>query len=171
MVEALKPFFSASGIAVIGASAKPNKLSFGIVKNLTLYGYQGGIYPVNPKEKEILGLTCYPDILQVPDPVELAVIVLPAGMILQTVRDCAQRGVKAITVISGGFKELGSEGEALEKEVLQVVQKNGMRMVGPNCVGTMSLHTGLNTTFIHGTPDKGGIVITSYSIHYTKLYD
>ncbi len=163
MVEALKPFFSASGIAVIGASAKPNKLSFGIVKNLTLYDYQGKIYPVNPKEKEILGLTCYPDILQVPDPVELAVIVLPAGMILQTVRDCAQRGVKAITVISGGFKELGSEGEALEKEVLQVVQKNGMRMVGPNCVGTMSLHTGLNTTFIHGTPDKGGIGFLSQS--------
>ncbi|MAT43872.1 MAG: acyl-CoA synthetase [Anaerolineaceae bacterium] len=163
MVKGLKPFFSASGIAIIGASAKPNKLSYGIVKNLTLYGYQGAIYPVNPGAKEILGLTCYPDIKNVPDPVELAVIVLPAGMILPVVKDCAERGIKAVTVISGGFKELGEEGQALENEVLDVIKQNGMRMVGPNCVGTMSLHTGLNTTFISGAPDVGGIGFLSQS--------
>ncbi len=163
MVKGLKPFFSASGIAIIGASAKPNKLSYGIVKNLTMYGYQGGIYPVNPSAEEILGLTCYPDIKDVPDPVELAVIVLPAGMILQVVKDCAERGIKAVTVISGGFKELGAEGHALENEVLNVIKQNGMRMVGPNCVGTMSLHTGLNTTFISGAPDVGGIGFLSQS--------
>ncbi len=163
MVNGLKPFFSASGIAIIGASAKPNKLSYGIVKNLTMYGYQGEIYPVNPSADEILGLTCYPDIKDVPDPVELAVIVLPAGMILKVVKDCAERGIKAVTVISGGFKELGEQGQALENEVFDVIKQNGMRMVGPNCVGTMSLHTGLNTTFISGAPDVGGIGFLSQS--------
>lgn len=163
MQNSLKPFFDSSGVAIIGASKKPNKLSFGVVKNLTLYGFQGAIYPVNPKEDEILGLPCYPDILSVPDPVDLAVIILPASTILPIVQDCLQRGIKAITVISGGFKELGSEGEELERKLVAFVKENDIRMVGPNCVGTMSLHTGLNTTFISGVPDTGGIGFLSQS--------
>ncbi len=161
--KSLIPFFSAKGVAIIGASSKPNKLSYGIVKNLTLYGYQGGIYPVNPGSAEILGLKCYPSVGEVPDPVDLAVIVLPAGQILQAIDDCAARGIRAVTVISGGFKELGEEGAALEKQVLALVKARGMRMIGPNCVGTMSLHSGLNTTFISGIPDAGGIGFLSQS--------
>ena len=118
---------------------------------------------MNPKVDEILGYRCYPDILKVPDPVDLAVIVLPAGIILPVIQDCEKRGIKAITVISGGFKELGAEGEALEEKILQFVKEHNMRMVGPNCVGTMSLHTGLNTTFISGVPDTGGIGFLSQS--------
>jgi acetyltransferase len=163
MQNSLKPFFDSRGVAIIGASNKPNKLSYGIVKNLTLYGYQGGIYPVNPKVDEILGYQCYPDILSVPDPVDLAVIILPASYILPILSDCQKRGIKAVTVISGGFKELGPDGELLEQKVLQFVKEHDMRMVGPNCVGTMSLHTGLNTTFISGVPDKGGIGFLSQS--------
>jgi len=163
MPDSLKPFFSPDGVAIIGASSKPNKLSYGILKNLTLYGYKGAIYPVNPGSEEILGIKCYPDILQVPDPVDLAVIVLPAGMVLEAVTHCAKRGIKAITLISGGFKELGPKGEELENQVLSIVHKNGMRMIGPNCVGTMSLHNGLNTTFISGVPDIGGIGFLSQS--------
>ncbi|MDO9085385.1 MAG: acetate--CoA ligase family protein [Anaerolineaceae bacterium] len=163
MQNSLKPFFDSSGVAIIGASNKPNKLSYGIVKNLTLYGYQGGIYPVNPKVDEILGYQCYPDILSVPDPVDLAVIILPASYILPILSDCQKRGIKAVTVISGGFKELGPDGEELEQKVLQFVKEHDIRMVGPNCVGTMSLHTGLNTTFISGVPDTGGIGFLSQS--------
>ena len=163
MKKDLKPFFDSAGVAIVGASNKTNKLSYGIVKNLTLYGFKGGIYPVNPNVDEILGYKCYPDILSVPDPVDLAVIVLPAGVILPVIQDCEKRGIKAITVISGGFKELGPEGEALEKKILQFVKDHEMRMVGPNCVGTMSLHTGLNTTFISGVPDTGGIGFLSQS--------
>lgn len=162
-MEDLKPFFDSQGVAIIGASNKPNKLSYGIVKNLSIYGFKGKIYPVNPKSDEILGYRCYPDILSVPDPIDLAVIILPAGYILPIIKDCEKRGIKAITVISGGFKELGPDGEALEKEVLQFVNDHHMRMVGPNCVGTMSLHTGLNTTFISGVPDTGGIGFLSQS--------
>lgn len=163
MQNGLKPFFESKGVAIIGASNKPNKLSYGIVKNLTLYGYKGKIYPVNPKEDEILGLRCYPDILSVPDPVDLAVLILPASTILPIVEDCNKRGIKAVTVISGGFKELGTQGEELEKQLLAFVKDNNIRMVGPNCVGTMSLHTGLNTTFISGVPDTGGIGFLSQS--------
>ena len=163
MQSNLKPFFDSAGVAIIGASNKPNKLSYGIVKNLTLYGFKGEIYPVNPKEDEILGLKCYPDISKVPDPVDLAVIILPAGLIFPVVQECYKRGIKAVTVISGGFKELGPQGEKLEKELVEFVRNNGMRMVGPNCVGTMSLHTGLNTTFISGVPDTGGIGFLSQS--------
>lgn len=163
MQNSLTPFFSPQGVAIIGASSKPNKLSYGILKNLTLYGYQGEIYPVNPGSTEILGKKCYPDILQVPDPVDLAVIVLPAASVLDAVKDCGTRGIKAITLISGGFKELGPEGEELEKQVVAFVRQSGMRLVGPNCVGTMSLHTGLNTTFISGVPETGSIGFLSQS--------
>lgn len=163
MNKGLRPFFDASGVAIIGASSKPNKLSYGIMKNLTSYGYQGAVYPVNPSATEILGLKCYPSILDVPDPIELAVIVLPAELVLAAVKDCAIRGVQAIILISGGFKELGAHGEALENEVLAVIKSAGMRMIGPNCVGTMSLYTGLNTTFIGGMPQIGGIGFLSQS--------
>ncbi len=163
MKDELKPFFNAEGVAIIGASSKPNKLSYGILKNLTLYGFQGAIYPVNPSADEILGLRCYPDILSVPDPLELAVIVLPAGAVLASVKECVARGVKAITLISGGFKEMGTAGESLEQEVVSIIEQAGIRMIGPNCVGTMSLYSGLNTTFIDGVPETGGIGFLSQS--------
>lgn len=159
----LKPFFAPQGVAIIGASATPNKLSFGIVRNMTLYGYQGHIAPVNPKVNEILGLQCYPDIFSVPDPVDLAVIVLPAPAIPEVVEACGRRGIQAVTIISGGFKEIGSGGASLEQQILEIAKRYPMRLIGPNCVGTLDLYTGLNTTFIQGVPAKGGIGFVSQS--------
>jgi len=163
MRESLKPFFEPASVAVIGASKNPDKLSNGIVKNLLAYGYDGRVYPINPKEKEILGLKCYMSILDVKDPVDLAVIILPAKFIAAVITDCGEKGVKAVTVISGGFKEVGPDGTALEKELITIVKKYNMRMIGPNCVGTMNLITGLNTTFIRGIPTAGGIGFISQS--------
>lgn len=163
MIESLRPFFNPLGVAVIGASSNPSKLSFGILENLKQYGYSGKIYPVNPKSDAILGLPCFPDILSVPDPIDLAVVVLPANFAPQVLRDCAQSGIKAVTIISGGFKEVGDEGRALEEECLAIARENGIRIIGPNCVGTMDLYSGLNTTFIRGVPDKGGIGFLSQS--------
>ncbi len=163
MCESLKPFFEPASVAVIGASKNPDKLSNGIVKNLLAYGYEGRVYPINPKEKEILGLKCYMSILDVEDPVDLAVIILHAKFIATVVTDCGEKGVKAVTVISGGFKEVGQDGTALEKELIKLVKKYNMRMIGPNCVGTMNLITGLNTTFIRGIPTAGGIGFISQS--------
>ncbi len=163
MQNGLKPFFSPRGVAIIGASAAPNKLSFGILRNLSQYGYSGHIAPVNPKEKEILGYPSYSDIASVPDPVDLAVIVLPAQMIPGVLEDCGKRGVKAVVIISGGFKELGPEGAAVEAGLVDIARKYHMRLIGPNCVGTLDMYTGLNTTFIQGLPAKGSIGFVSQS--------
>ena len=163
MPEALRPFFAPTGVAIVGASSNPAKLSYGILENLTQYGYTGKIYPVNPKSKEILGLKCFPDIQSLPDPVELAVVVLPANFAPQVLEDCGKRGIKAVTIISGGFKEIGEEGLALEQQCLEIARQYDIRLVGPNCVGTMDLYSGLNTTFIRGVPDRGGIGFLSQS--------
>ncbi len=163
MTSSLAPFFSAAGVAVIGASANPRKLSHGILRNLLGSKYAGGIYPVNPGESEILGKHCYSSILDVPAPVELAVIVVPVAATPATLEDCGKRGIRAAVIISGGFKEVGQSGADLEKECLRIADKYHMRLIGPNCVGTMDLHTGLNTTFIHGMPDEGGIGFVSQS--------
>ena len=163
MKSDLAPFFSPEGVAIIGASTNPRKLSHGILKNLASYGYQGGIYPVNPKADEILGLKSYPDIADVPDPVDLAVIVLPAPMTPSVLRACGERGIKAVVIISGGFREVGGKGVKLEEESRQIAEHYGMRIIGPNCVGTLDLHTGLNTTFIEGVPATGSIGFLSQS--------
>jgi acetyltransferase len=163
MASDLAPFFSPEGVAIIGASTNPRKLSHGILKNMTLYGYEGGIYPVNPKADEILGFKAYGDIGAVPDPVDLAVVVLPAGATPQVLEACGKRGIGAVIIISGGFREVGSQGKALEAECKDIAQRYGMRLIGPNCVGTLDLHTGLNTTFIEGVPAVGSIGFLSQS--------
>jgi len=163
MSSSLNPFFEPRGVAIIGASASPDKLSYGILKNLMSYGYRGGIYPVNPKSEEILGIPCYLEICQVPDPVDLAVIVLSSKLIPSMLEECGKRAIKAAIIISGGFKEIGDEGRVLEAEVLKIADKYGIRLIGPNCVGTMNLVTGLNTTFIKGIPSTGGIGFISQS--------
>ncbi len=163
MPSSLSPFFEAAGVAVIGASSNPRKLSYGILKNLVDSKYMGGIYPVNPGSSEILGKTCYPDISTVPDPVELAVIVLPVAATPETLEACGKRGIKAAVIISGGFKETGADGLELEQKCLTIARQYGIRLIGPNCVGLVNLYNGLNTTFINGVPDVGGIGFLSQS--------
>jgi len=163
MNDSLKPFFEPRGVAIIGASENPEKLSHGILKNMLQYGYAGGVYPVNPKSETILGKACYTDISQVPDPVDLAVIILPAPATVQVLEACGKRGLRAVTVITGGFKEVGEEGRQLEGRILEICKTYQMRMIGPNCVGTMNLISGMNTTFIKGKPATGGIGLISQS--------
>ncbi|MCJ7622496.1 MAG: acetate--CoA ligase family protein [Anaerolineaceae bacterium] len=156
-------FFKPHGVALIGASSNPNKLSYGVLVNMTQYGYGGNVYPVNPRSEEILGLKCFPDISHVPDPVDLAVIMIPAPYVPETLEACGKRGVKAVTIISGGFKEVGESGASLEKRCLEIAHEFNMRLIGPNCVGTMYLENGFNTTFIRGVPDRGHIGFISQS--------
>ncbi|MGB9799616.1 MAG: acetate--CoA ligase family protein [Thermanaerothrix sp.] len=163
MTSSLRPFFAPKGVALIGASDNPSKLSHGILKNMVSYGYQGAVYPVNPKSTRILGLPCYPDIRQVPDPVDLAVIIIPAPLVPDALEASGERGIRAAIIISGGFKEVGPEGADLEKHCLEIARKHHMRLIGPNCVGTLDLYTGLNTTFIQGVPARGGISFVSQS--------
>lgn len=163
--SSLASFFRPRGVAVIGASRDPGKLSYGVVRNLAdpEHGYPGPVYPVNPRADEILGLRCYPDITAVPDPVELAVLIVPAGQVAAALEACGRRGVKAAVVISGGFREVGPEGAAREQELVQIARRYGMRLMGPNGIGVIDTHTPLNTTFVRGTPPRGHIAFLSQS--------
>ncbi|MGC8782255.1 MAG: acetate--CoA ligase family protein, partial [Anaerolineae bacterium] len=161
----LIPFFAPNGVAVIGASRDPSRLGYGIMRNLLdpEHGYRGPIYPVNPKADEILGLRCYPDIAAVPDPVELAVVIIPAGLVPGVIEACGRRGIKAAIVISGGFREVGPQGAALEEAMVAAGRRYGMRIMGPNGIGVIDTHTPLNTTFVPGMPPAGHIGFVSQS--------
>lgn len=161
----LAPFFTPRGVAVIGASRDATKLGYGVMMNLTHpdHGFPGPVYPVNPKATEILGRKAYPDISAVPDPVELAVLVLPAALVPPTIEACGKRGVKAAIVISGGFREVGGEGIALEEEMVRIARSYGMRIMGPNGIGVVDTHTPLDTTFVIGVPPRGNIAFMSQS--------
>jgi len=163
MKDGISSFFSPKGVAILGASSKPNKLSYGILENLTKYHYQGAVYPINPNADMILGCKCFKDVRDVPDPIELGVIVLPASMTVEAMQSCADKGIKAVIIISGGFREVGEEGKALEEACLKIAKDNDMRIIGPNCVGTMDMNSGLDTTFIKGMPEAGPIGFVSQS--------
>ncbi|HOT92346.1 MAG TPA: acetate--CoA ligase family protein [Anaerolineae bacterium] len=156
-------FFNPQGIAVIGASGDPTKLSYGVVRNLITHGYRGPIYPVNPKGGKLQGLTVYPSIAEVPDPVELAVIMVRAEAVPTALTACGERGLKAVIVITGGFREVGPEGAALEAALKPIAAQYGMRLIGPNCVGVMDAHLPLDTTFITMMPEPGSIAFVSHS--------
>ncbi|WP_440999255.1 acetate--CoA ligase family protein [Fodinibius sp. SL11] len=159
----LNPFFKPQGVAVIGASRNPHKLGYGVVRNLKEYRYQGGIYPVNKSATEILDLPCYPSVDEVPDPVDLAIIIVPAPVVPKVITQCGERGIKHAIVISGGFSETGEEGRRLEEELTRVAKEWDVNFIGPNCIGTIDTHTPVNTTFVTGMPESGEIGFCSQS--------
>ncbi len=154
--------FNPSSVAVIGASRDPMKVGHVVLRNIVEAGYKGRIAPVNPKAHEILGLKAYTSLLEVPFPVDLAIIVIPAPFVPQAMRECGEKRVKAIVVISGGFSEVDEEGEALEKEVLEIAEEAGIRVVGPNCQGINNTHVGLCATWPL-IKCKGGISLITQS--------
>lgn len=159
----LSVFFRPTGVAVIGASRDPQKLGHGVVRNLQSVKYDGPIYPVNPKEDEILGVRTYHSVEDVPDPVDLAVIAVPAKHVARELIQCGKRGIKGAIIISGGFRETGEEGLALEQELKRISEQYHIRIIGPNCIGTIDAHTPLNSTFVVGMPRPGDIAFLSQS--------
>jgi len=131
----LTAFFHPSSIAVIGASESAGKLGHEILKNLLEGGFPGALYPINPKSERILGLSCCKNIKEVPDNVDLAVVIIPAKFVPQAIADCGDKGVKAAIIISGGFSEAGEEGAQLQRQVVEMANKYGVRVIGPNCQG------------------------------------
>lgn len=158
-----EPFFNPRGVAVIGASRDPHKLGYGVVRNLIEYRYRGSIYPINPVARDILGHTCYPSVAETPDPVDLAVIVVPVHLVAAVLDQCGQRGIRHAIVVSGGFSETGPEGQVHEQALARAAQKHGIRVIGPNCIGTIDTHSSVNTTFVVGMPQVGDIGFVSQS--------
>lgn len=159
----LTSFFNPKSIAIIGASKSPEKIGNVIVKNIISSGYTGKVFPINPREKEINGLLCYPSINMAPAPVELAVISVPSPIVLDVAKACGQSGVNNLVVITAGFKETGKEGLRLEKKLVGICRRYKMQMLGPNCVGFMDTHTPINASFAAGFPLKGEIAFISQS--------
>lgn len=159
----LTPFFSPKGVAVIGASRESHKLGYGVVRNLVEHKFPGEVYPVHPAAAEILGRKCYPTIADVPDPVDLAIIIVAAPKVPAAVAACGQRGIKHVIVPSGGFREAGEKGAALEAELAATAEKYDVKVMGPNCIGSIDTHTPLNTTFVVGMPRAGDIGFVSQS--------
>ncbi|MEM2924595.1 MAG: CoA-binding protein [Methanocellales archaeon] len=158
----LDSMFLANSIAIVGASRDPKKLGYTILKNILDGGFRGKIYPVNPKLDEILGLKAYPSLLNIEGEIDLVVIIVPAKAVPQVMEDAGRKGVKCAIVISGGFREIGIEGEALEKQVLEVARKYGIRVLGPNCQGVNYTYNNLCASWPL-LAKKGAIAIISQS--------
>lgn len=165
-MRGLDPFFKSRGIAVIGASPKLGSVGYVIVDQLKKR-FRGAIYPVNPRYTEILGLRCYPTIEEVPDPVDLAVVAVRAEIVPQVMESVGKRGIRAAIIVSGGFAEIGPEGEERQRRVAEIAQKYGIRIIGPNCIGVLDNSSGVDTFFLPEDrlrrPPKGCISIVSQS--------
>ena len=164
-MNVLDKIMKPKSIAVIGASTKPKTIGSEIMQRLRDYKFNGKIYPVNPKGGIIEGFQAYTSINEVPEEVDLAVIVVNAKFVLDTIDQCHQKGIKGLCIITAGFKETGKEGAELEKQLLQKVRDYGMRCVGPNCLGVLNTNDNvkMDATFAESLPVKGDIGFVSQS--------
>jgi acyl-CoA synthetase (NDP forming) len=165
MARSLDALFNPKSVALIGASANPAKLSHVTLKNLAAGRYR--LYPVNPKETQIFGLKCYPSVLAIPGPVDLAVVSVPAELALGPVRECVKKGVGVVVVTSSGFAESGPEGRKLENDLVAANRGSDTRVLGPNTMGAFIPSIGLDTLFIpvdrSPRPGPGSIALLSQS--------
>jgi acetyltransferase len=162
--SSLTPFFNPRGVVVFGVSANPAKLGYGIAQNLVKGGYPGAIHFVNPKGGNLFGRPIYTDAGEIPDPVDLAVILVPPGVVPATLEACAARGIQAAVIASGGFRETGPQGAELEDACLAIARQHNMRLLGPNCIGLLDTHLPLDTTFLPPpAPPAGEIAFISHS--------
>ncbi|HUV78120.1 MAG TPA: acetate--CoA ligase family protein [Desulfobacterales bacterium] len=165
MNKDIECIISPKSIAVVGATNRPGSVGLATFKNLLQAGYQGILYPVNPKSKSIQGVKAYPSLTDVPDNVDLAVIVVPAEIVPSVVKEAIQKQVKGCVVITAGFKEVGGQGAELEKQLQALVKENGTRLVGPNCLGVINTNQAvcMNASFARIMPKPGNIAFISQS--------
>jgi acetyltransferase len=158
----MKAFFKPKSVAVVGASKNPPKDGHIILKNIIDSNYEGEIYPVNPTADEVLGLKAYPSLSDIPNEVELVVIIIPARLCVKAMQDCAKKSVKAVIIEAMGFSEVGGEGKKLQDQIVALAKENGIRVMGPNCSGIVSRD--ISTTFfpIKDVP-KGNVVLIGQS--------
>src|SRR5215472_6557567 len=163
-VAAMKRFFEPRSIAVLGASRRRGTIGGEVFHNLLASGFPGPVHPVSP-HPVVQSVVAYPDVRDVPGPVDLAVVVVPARAVVEAARACAEKGAGALVVISSGFAEAGTEGRARQAELLEVCRRSGMRLIGPNCMGILSTapERPLNATFTPGAPPAGRIGFMSQS--------
>ena len=165
--DGLELLFRPASVAVLGASIDPSKIGGRPVRYLKEAGFRGSLYPVNPKYKEVQGLTAYPSVGAIEEPIELAIIALPAHAVVEAVRACSAKGVRAALIFSAGFAEIGDEGRRMQEEIASIARSSGIRILGPNCLGVMNPRNGVIATFSagieSGNPSEGRIGFVSQS--------
>lgn len=159
----LNNFFQPKSVAVIGASHKKGKVGHDIFSNILHYGFKGKVYPINPKAKKVSGRKTYPSVLKVKEKIDLAVIAIPYHRVLEAIEDCGKKQIKAVIIISAGFKEAGPEGARIERDLKERAKKLKLRILGPNCLGLIDTSSCLNASFAKGMPLKGNIAFFSQS--------
>ena len=163
--QSMRTFLNPRSVAVVGASRHPNTIGAALLGNLKRDGFTGPIYPVNPSATEVLGLPCFPAVSAIGQPVDLAIIAVPAAHVEAAVADCARAGVHGVVVISAGFAEVSADGRAAEQRLAHLVRTSGMRMVGPNCMGVLNTDpaVSMNATFAPCFASPGNIGMSSQS--------
>ncbi len=165
LLRNLDSIFDPKSIAVVGASREPNKIGNVITKNFIDGGYAGKVYPINPKADEVLGMKCYPSVKDVPGKIDSAVIAIPAPFVPNALKECGEKGIKGVVVISGGFSEVGNA--ALEHQLVEVARKYDLNVIGPNCMGILNPAARVDSIFLPiyklGRPRVGDIGFISQS--------
>lgn len=161
----LRPLFFPRSVAVVGASRDPGGIGHKILAALVDARYRGTVYPVNPHADQVLSIRAYPSVLAIGEPVDLAIVAIPAEAVINVVEECAAAGVRGLVVVSAGFAEMGSEGRARQRELVDRVRSVGMRMIGPNCLGILHTHpeVRLNASFAPEMPPPGTVALCSQS--------
>lgn len=160
----LNSLFRPRGVVVVGASRNPTKLGYGVARNLIVSGYTGALHLVNPGGGTLFDRPLLPDLASVPDPVDLAMIIIPAAAVPQALEDCGRRGIGVAIIGSGGFGETGPAGQQLEARCLEIVRRHGMRVLGPNCIGFLDTHLPIDMSFLPlPGPTPGDVAFLSHS--------
>lgn len=163
--ESMRPILNPGSVAVVGASRREGSLGAAVLANIVRCGFQGHVFPVNPNASRIQGLQAFPSVTDIGEPVDLAIIAVPAAEVEEVVADCARARCRAVVVISAGFAELGAVGRDAERRLRDLARSSGMRMVGPNCMGILNADPGvsLNGTFAPAWPPSGNVGVLSQS--------
>ncbi|MDP2585800.1 MAG: acetate--CoA ligase family protein [Candidatus Levybacteria bacterium] len=163
MDKNLKSLFSPKSLAVVGASSSPDKVGAIVLKNILAAKFSGNVYPINPNEKNINGLKCYPNAASLPEVVDLALIAIPAVGVNSVLNEIGEKGIKNVVVYSAGYKEIGEEGKILEDAMIQTSQKYGLNLLGPNCLGFVNKLCSVNATFGQAVHQNGNLRFVSQS--------
>jgi acetate---CoA ligase (ADP-forming) len=159
----LEAIFAPQSVAIVGASPDPSKLGHRVLRNIVDNGYAGRVFPIHPTAPNVLDLPAFASVSAVPEPIDLAVIVVPPQAVLAVVQECGEHAVRGLVVITAGFKEVGGAGKELERKLIDLVRAYDMRMVGPNCLGIIDTTTKLNASFAALMPEAGQIAFMSQS--------
>ena len=163
--ESVARLLNPRSIAVIGASRRSGTIGHEVFRNLLEYGFQGPVYPVNPTATSVAGVRAYPSVLDVPDEVDVAIVVVPAGDVSEVTTQCAEKRVRGLVIITAGFAETGAAGSEEQRAIVANARRNGMRIIGPNCLGVVNTapDVQMNATFAPGTPVAGNVGFLSQS--------